>query len=111
MFARSVSIRLRQGTAEEFNYLFENEAIPLLREQDGFQQVITLINPDRTEVVALSLWSERQLAEAYHLEAYGDVLERLADVLDGSPLVTTYEVCNSTVGPSFSGAALISERS
>ena len=58
MFARSVSIRLRQGTAEEFIHLFENEAIPLLREQDGFQQVITLINPDRTEVVALSLWSE-----------------------------------------------------
>ena len=73
MFARSVFIQLRQGTAEEFIHLFESEAIPLLREQDGFQQVITLINPDRTEVVALSLWSERQLAE---LSAWIDQTER-----------------------------------
>src|SRR5688500_7321300 len=98
MFARSVSIRLKHESAGEFISLFESEAIPLLRQQDGFQQVITLIPPDGTEVVALSLWSDKQLAEAYHLQAYGDVLERLAQVLDGSPRVTTYEVCNSTVG-------------
>jgi len=56
------------------------------------------------EVVAISLWSNKTLAEAYHLQGYEDVLERLAKVLDGSPHVRTYEVCNSTVAVTFSEA-------
>lgn len=96
MVARVVGLHLKKNSSEEFISVFEDEAVPLLRQQHGFQQVITLITPDGDDVIALSLWSNKADAEAYHLQGYEAILERLAKVLDGSPQVKTYKVCSST---------------
>jgi hypothetical protein len=56
MFARNVSIRLKPDSVAEFTRTLENEVIPLLRKQQGFQDEITLVVPGGTEAVGISVW-------------------------------------------------------
>ena len=96
MFARSVSIRLKPNSVAEFTGLIEKEALPLLRKQKGFKDEITLVAPGGADAVAISLWDQKQNADAYNRDAYPGLLKTLARVVEGTPQVHTYEVANST---------------
>jgi hypothetical protein len=96
MFARSVSIRLKPNSVAEFTRLIENETLSLLRKQKGFKDEITLVAPNGTEAVGISLWDEKQNADAYSRDAYPELLKTLGRVVEGTPQVHTYEVANST---------------
>ena len=96
MFARSVSLHLKPNTVEEFTQTIENEIIPLLRKQKGFQDEITFLAPGEKEAVGISLWDQKENAEAYGLRIYPKVQKILAKVTDGTPELQTYEVSNST---------------
>ena len=96
MFARNVSMRLKPNSVGEFTRTLENEIIPLLRKQKGFQDEISLVIPNGTEAVAISFWDQKENAEAYNRGAYAEVQKVLGKVLDGTPQVQTYEVGNST---------------
>jgi heme-degrading monooxygenase HmoA len=96
MFARSVSIQLKANSAGEFARTIENEIIPLLRKQKGFQDEVTFVASEGTEAVAISLWDNKENAETYSRGTYSEVLKGLAKVVEGTPQVRTYEVCNST---------------
>ena len=97
MFARHVSMYLKPHSATEFTRMIENEIIPLLRKEKGFKDEITFVVPDGTEAVAISLWDQKENAEAYNRTTYPQVLELLlARVVEGTPQVRTYEVSNST---------------
>lgn len=96
MFARNVSISLKANSVGEFTRTFENEVVPLLRKQKGFQDSVSLVDLNGTEAVAISFWDRKENAEAYNRGAYPEVQKALAKVLDGTPQVKTYEVSNST---------------
>ncbi len=96
MFARIVSIHLKPNTATEFTQLIEKEALPLLRKQKGFHDEMTFLAPGGTEAVGISLWDQKENAEAYSRDAYPAVLTALKKVVEGTPEVRTYEVSNST---------------
>jgi hypothetical protein len=96
MFARSVSIRLKTNGVAEFTRLIENAALPVLRKQKGFQDELTFVVPGGGEAVAISLWDEKQNADSYGRNAYPEVLKALGRVVEGTPQVRTFEVCNST---------------
>jgi heme-degrading monooxygenase HmoA len=96
MFARTVSIQLKANSTKEFTRTLENEIIPLLRKQKGFQDEITFVIPGGTEAVGISLWDHKDNAEAYNRGAYSEVREALANVVEGTPEVQTYDVSNST---------------
>ncbi len=96
MFARSVSIRLRTNSVAEFTRVIEQAALPLLRKQEGFQDELTFVGPDGGEAVAISLWDEKRNADNYGRNGYPGVLKALGKVVEGTPQVRTFEVCNST---------------
>lgn len=96
MFARNLHLRLKPNSVAEFTQTIEKEVIPLLRKQKGFQDEITFVTPNGIEVVGISLWDEKEDAEAYNRRAYPAVLKALEKVADGTPQVQTYEVSNST---------------
>ena len=96
MFARSVSLRLRSNSAELFTWTIDTEMIPPLRRQKSFQDEITFIAPGGKEAIAISLWDQKQNAEAYNRGTYPQVLSTLANVVEGTPQVQTYQVSNST---------------
>jgi heme-degrading monooxygenase HmoA len=97
MHARNVSIRLRPDSAAEFTKTLENEVIPLLRKQKGFQDEITFVAAGGLEAVAISFWDEKEDAESYNHATYPEVQKALMKVLAGPPHVRTYEVSNSTL--------------
>ncbi len=97
MFARNVSIKLKPNTLSEFLKTMENEIVPLLRKQKGFQEEMTLSVPGGKEVVAVSFWDRKENAQAYHLLGYPEVLKILDKFLDGTPHVGTFEVVSSTL--------------
>lgn len=96
MFVRSVSIRLKPNSVVEFTNLIEEETLPQLRKQKGFQDEITFVVPGGAEAVGISLWDQKENADAYSRDAYPGVLKALGKVVEGTPQVSTYEVCNST---------------
>ena len=96
MFVRTVNLRLKPNSVTELTQTVDNEIIPLLRKQKGFQDEITYVVPGGTEAVALSFWDQKENAEAYGRAAYPQVLRALAKVVEGTPQVQTSEVANST---------------
>ena len=87
---------LKADRAAEFTKTLENQIIPLLRKQKGFQDEITFVVPGGTEAVGVSLWDQKENAEAYDRGTYPKVLNALSKVIDGAPNVQVYEVSNST---------------
>jgi hypothetical protein len=96
MFAQTVQLRIKPQFIEELTIVFDKEIIPLLRKQDGFQDQITFILPSGMAAVGISLWNEKENAEAYLRELYPTVLKALAKVFRGTPKLQTFEVANST---------------
>lgn len=96
MFARTVRMQLKPNSVAEFTLTVEKEVIPMLRKQQGFKDEITFVPADGKEAVAISLWEQRENAEAYSRGAYPEVLKAMAKVVEGTPQIQTSEVSNST---------------
>ncbi len=87
MYARNVSIKLKPSMLNEFNKTFEQEVLPLLSKQKGFKDEISFFVPDSNDVIAISLWDNKESAEAYNTAGYPEVLKLLTKTFDGTPKV------------------------
>jgi hypothetical protein len=96
MYARNVSLNLKPNSASEFTNTFEKDILPLLRKQNGFKDEITFVGASGKDVLAISLWDRKESADQYGRDTYPQVLKGLAKVVEGTPKVDAYEVCNST---------------
>ncbi len=96
MYARRVSLKLKPNSTAEFTQRLEKEVIPMLRKQKGFQDEITFVVPAGTDAFGVSLWDNKENADAYNRGTYAEVTKILAKLVDGTPRVDTYEVSNST---------------
>jgi heme-degrading monooxygenase HmoA len=96
MFARTVSINLKPNAIADFTKVMDGEILSLLRKQKGFQGEMTLCVPGGREVVATSLWQQKENAEAYNTTAYPEVVKLLSKFIDGTPHVKNLEVISST---------------
>jgi hypothetical protein len=89
-------MNLKPNTAAEFTKTLERDIMPLLRTHSGFADELTFVLPNGTEAVAISLWDTKANADAYDRTGYAQVLKGLSKVIDGTPVVRTYDVSNST---------------
>jgi hypothetical protein len=96
MFARTVSVRLKAGRAEEFTRLLDQHVIPVLWRQKGFQDQLSLVASNGIDAIGISVWDLKENAETYGRGAYADVLKVLEPLCEAPPQVQTYEVTNST---------------
>ena len=88
-FARNVHFTVKKGKVDEFQRLMHHEVLPLLNDQRGFLQDITLLGGNSG--MSISVWDDRVSAETYDKATYPQVLEKLGAVLDGTPRVDTYD--------------------
>ena len=96
MFAHSVAFQLKPGRAADFTQLLDQQIIPLLRKQKGFQDEIALVSLGGAKALAISVWNLKEDAEAFAHGAFQGVLESMAQVIEGTAHVQTYEVTYST---------------
>jgi len=97
MYARSVSFHLKPGRAAEFTRILDNNILPVLRKQKGFQDEIALVAPGGADAVGISVWDLKENAETYARSAYAGVVKALEQVVEGTPQVQVYEVASSTL--------------
>jgi len=96
MYARQVSMELDPNSQAEFTRKLDSEIIPLLRKQKGFRDEITFVSPDGNKAYAVSLWDDKQSAEAYSRVSYAEVTKILSKLVKGTPQVKTFDVAHST---------------
>lgn len=96
MYARRVSLQLKPNSTAEFTQKLESEIIPMLRKQKGFRDEITFVTPAGKEAFGVSLWDNKESADAYNRGSYAEVSKILSKLVEGTPQVDTYEVSNST---------------
>ena len=95
MFTRNVSIHLKSNMLSDYTRAFEKEVLPLLRKQNGFKDEITFASPGGVDVIAISLWENKNDADAYNTNTYPQVLKTLARFIEGTPQVRTFDVVTS----------------
>lgn len=96
MFGRQVTMKLKANSASELVRINDHEIIPMLRKHKGFRDETTFIAPERSEAVVNSFWDTKEDAEAYGRAGYPEVLNTLSTVVEGTPLIKTFELANST---------------
>ena len=94
-FARSVQFQVKNGKEKEVTTFFENEVIPTLKKQPGFEQYLTLVNKDGS--LGISLWEDRKSAETYQTSIYPTLLTKLNHLIEGAPKVEMYDVTATTL--------------
>jgi|SRR5271165_3731538 len=97
MYARIVTLNLKSNQLNSFKETLDKQVIPMLRKQNGFKDEITFVGQSGVEVRTISFWDKKENAEAYNSTAYPEVLKALANVIEGTPQIKTYDVVNSTL--------------
>jgi hypothetical protein len=96
MFARKFSIHLKPNSVAEFTEKEEKEVIPVVRKLKGFRDLIAFVSLSGTEAFVITLWDGPESAEAYGRETYPRLVKVLANMIEGTPVLETYNVSNST---------------
>jgi len=92
-FARNVHFQVKSGKTDEFQRLLTSDVLPLLKQQKGFKEEMTLVSGQHT--LAISVWDDKTSAETYNTSTYPAILAKLNPMLDGTPRVETFDVSNS----------------
>ncbi len=96
MFARRVSMHLKPNSVAQFTEKEEKEVIPVIRQQKGFRDLTAFVSPSGQEAFVITLWDGPEFAEAYGRETYPRLMSILANVIDGTPVLESYNVSNTT---------------
>lgn len=96
MFVRQVTAHCKPGKFDLLNQRLDKEVIPLLKKQKGFRDELSFFDKEKDEAVAMSFWDTRQDAELYQRDLYPKISKKMQDAIDGSPVVRSYELTNST---------------
>ena len=97
MFARVVECQSKVGRSEQMGNKLMLHVLPILQEQPGFVDFLTLsdkTNPER--LMCISFWTSRQDAEEYHRQHYDTITDMLKPVLESPPTLETFTVNAST---------------
>ncbi len=95
MFGRLVTIKLKLNSAGELAHINKTTIVPLLHEQNGFRDESLYIAPGGSEAIAKSYWDTKEDAESYDRTCYPRILMVLSPVVDGKPVVETFEFVGS----------------
>jgi hypothetical protein len=96
-------MKLKANAATELTRIATTEIIPILRRQKGFRDETIFIAGDRAEAIANSFWDTAEDAEAYSQTGYLEVLRTLANTIEGTPTVRTFNLVTSTCDRTFTG--------
>jgi anti-sigma B factor antagonist len=96
MFTRRDILNIKPGSAAEAGRIFNAEVLPPLRGQKGMRHDDIFITPQLSEAVLNSYWDTQECAESYGRTAYPAALLALADVLEGTPMIETFNVSSAT---------------
>jgi quinol monooxygenase YgiN len=93
MQARVVSNQIQPGKMDEWLAIIRESIVPALKEQDGFQGFVALIDREHDTSIGYSMWtSAADLAASETSGNYQLQIAKLAGVLAAPPVREVYEV-------------------
>jgi len=97
MYTRIVECQVKTGKKDEFTNKLHNEVLPILRQQPGFVDLVSLLSEKNSErMISISFWNSKDEAERYQREHYKGIVEILKPLIKRDPTVETYTVDTST---------------
>jgi quinol monooxygenase YgiN len=96
MFARIVTMRPKGNNILQLTKALEEQVLPVLRKQDGFEDEVCLISSDTKKAIVISFWQRQEQADKYATTTYPQILETVKHLLDDTPAVKSYDVFSST---------------
>jgi antibiotic biosynthesis monooxygenase (ABM) superfamily enzyme len=96
MYARRLTMQLRQNDAADFTRVIDSEIIALLRKQPGFRDELVLINPAASQAETISLWNTQESADTFGRSPYADMLKMIERFIKHKPQVEGYQVAKTT---------------
>jgi quinol monooxygenase YgiN len=97
MFSRIVTMKLKPNHVSDLTKSLEETVLPLLRKQEGFRDELVFVAPGGADAIAVSIWDRKENAESYNQKAYPQVLQSLANLIEGTPQIKTLDVAYSTL--------------
>ena len=106
MFTRVVEVTTKSGKAREVCSTIRDKVLPILRNQNGFVDELTLVSTnDPNRVLAISFWKTREDAQQYHSQQFQNITSLIRSHLEGEPRVETFDVDTSTTHKIAAGKA------
>jgi heme-degrading monooxygenase HmoA len=97
MYTRVVELISKSGKARELANTINEKVLPILKKQAGFvDEAVLASDTEATRVLALSFWNSRDDAVRYHREQYPAIQEMMRHLLEGEPVIRTFNVDSST---------------
>jgi len=106
MFTRVVEVSTKNGKARDVCSVIRDKVLPILKNQNGFVDEITLVsteNPNR--VMALSFWKTREDAQRYETQQFQNVTSLIRSHIEDDPRVETFDLDTSTTHKIAAGKA------
>ncbi len=98
MFTRVVELTAKPGKNKQLSDTINEKVLPILKKQKGFvDETVLVSDKDDNRVLGLSFWNTREDAEQYHRAEYQKVHEMVRHLLDGEPVIRTFDVHTSTI--------------
>ena len=106
MFTRIVEVTSKTGKGRELTRIVSEKVLAILKNQPGFLDEITLVsNEDPDRILALSFWNSKEDADKYQREQFSRVTETIRNLIEGNPVVRTFDVEQSTIHKIAAGKA------
>ena len=97
MFARVVEFHSKAGRSDQVGNKLNNSVLPLLQQQVGFVDFLTLADKtDPERVVCISFWTSQEDADEYDTQHYYAIADILKSLLESPATLETFEVNAST---------------
>jgi quinol monooxygenase YgiN len=97
MFTRIVELNTKPGKTRELCTAIDDKVLPILKKQTGFvDETVLASDTEPNRVLSLSVWNTKEDAERYHREHYTRINEMFSHLLEGAPVIRTFDVHTST---------------
>lgn len=97
MFTHHVTMSLKDNSHRQLSDKINKSIMPLLKQQKGFIDGVTLVAPERSVAIEDTHWETKEDAEAYQRTSYIKVADMLSEFVRGTPKDSIFEVPLSSI--------------
>lgn len=97
MFTHHVTMNLQDDSHRQLSSKIDKSIMPLLRQQKGFINGVTLIAAEPSLAIEDTHWETKEDAVAYQQTGYLKVLDILSEFVRGTPKDSIFEVRASSI--------------
>ena len=97
MFTRIVELITKPGKNKQLSDTINDKVLPILKKQKGFvDETVLVSDKEDNRVLSLSFWKNKEDAEEYQRAEYQKIKEMVLHLLEGEPMIRTFDVHSST---------------